>query len=222
LEEVLMLDKVAHTVAFGGLMVLVLLSGLGKHRLKWTMRCAVALAICMSYAVVDELTQDWMDGRKVSVADLVTNFIAILGVYLVARQPKTRSHGGASRFILWPMILVLPFLIYGLASPLAMREAIKLKRSVYDSIIEPGTLDIGRLDYITHGIIAFFVSLVVIVVWPAASKRPRRATAAALIVLLLSGPAVEVMQHFTGRGVQGGDVLGHSIGVLLVMMGWAA
>ena len=221
LDEVLQRDKIAHTIGFGGLMVLVLLSGLGKQRLSWTMRCAVSLAICMTYAVVDELSQVWTDGRLVSIADLVANVTAIIGVYLVARQPWEREHGGASRLIVWPMILVLPFLIYGMASPWVMSQAVQLKRSMYDSIVTPGTLEIGRLDYWTHGVIAFVVSVIVFVIWPAASHRPKRATAAALLVLILSGPAVEVMQHFTGRGVQAMDVLSHTIGVLLAMMGWA-
>jgi len=220
LDEVLQIDKLAHIIGFGGLMVLVLLCGLGR-RLSWSMRCAVALAICMGYAVANELSQSWIPDRTVSIADLVANFIAIIGVYLVARQPRERSHAGASRLIVWPMILALPLLVYGMASTWVMTKAMQLKRSVYDSIVEPGTLDIGRLDHWTHGIIAFVVSVIVFAVWPATSKRPKRATAAALLALLLAGPAVEIMQHFTGRGVEGLDVLGNSIGVLLVMMGWA-
>lgn len=215
LEEVLMVDKFAHAIAFGGLMLLVLLSGVGGRKQAWSMRCAVSLVICMIYATADELSQEWIDGRTVSVADLVTNYSAVLGVYLVARQPRFREQRRVSRLLLWPMILLTPVLIFALASTWAMRQASQLKHSIL------GAGGNVRLDYVAHGGIAFFVSVVVFAIWPTASKRPRRAALAALLLLLLSGPGVEIMQHFTGRGVQGEDVLGHTIGVLLAMVLWA-
>ena len=42
LQEVLQVDKLAHLVGFGGLMVLVLLSGLVGLRQAWPTRCAWA------------------------------------------------------------------------------------------------------------------------------------------------------------------------------------
>lgn len=217
LRQVLQLDKLAHATAFTGLTLLVLNSALTGRRLAWSMRCAIALAICLSYAVVDELSQFFFEGRSVSLADLVANALAVIGVYLVARQPKRNEQAWPSRLILWPAILATPFVIYSLLSPWLMHRLVLFKRK----IIEQGTLPFDRLDYLAHGVGAFFISIVVFLIWPIASRRPRLATALALLVLVLSGPAVEVMQYFTGRGVQANDVLGHSFGVLAAMVCWA-
>jgi putative peptidoglycan lipid II flippase len=216
LDEVLQLDKIAHVLGFGLLMVLVLLSGIGR-RLTWSKRCTLALSICLAYALLDELSQAWIPERTVSRADIVANFIAVIGVYLVARQPKRNEHAWSSRFLLWPAILTTPFIIYGLLSPSLMQKLIRLKRTYIDPADLP---DIGRLDYWSHGVGAFFISIIVFIIWPTASRRPKLATAFALLILVLSGPAVEVMQSFTGRGVQAMDVLGHSYGVLAAMICW--
>jgi putative peptidoglycan lipid II flippase len=218
LDAVLQLDKVIHVLAFGGLMLLVLHSSLSVPGRPWSVRCVVALAISLAYAVLDEWTQGFMAGRTVSLADLVTNALAILGVYLVARQPKRQAKPKRIGVAFWLAIAVLPLALFTLLSPWMMDQLVSLKRA----IIPPGLLPFRRLDYISHGVGAFVASLVIIKLWPGTSKRPRRDTALALLLLILSGPGVEVLQHFTGRGVQGLDVLGHSIGVLIAMILWAA
>lgn len=217
LQGVLQLDKLAHVVGFGGLMTLLLMSGLGR-RLSWTMRCAVMLGICLAYAVADELSQHPLPGRTVSVADLTANFVAIIGVYLVARQPKRCEDRRVPWLLLGPMLLVTPFLIVGLLSTSVNGYVVGLQHR----LLAGSEYQHARLDHIGHGVMSFTIAILLFLVWPVCSRRPRRATAIALLIMLLSGPVIEVMQHFTGRGVQAKDVLGHSIGVLIAMIAWAA
>ncbi|MEM6257515.1 MAG: murein biosynthesis integral membrane protein MurJ [Planctomycetota bacterium] len=217
LLDVLQLDKVFHTLAFGLLMVLVLLSGLSGRRLAWRARCSVAMVLCLSYAVVDELTQGPVSGRTVSLADLVANFIAVIGIYLIARQPRHHEHAASKQQAVWLALFAAPVLIFGLLSPWVMEQIVSYRRNQLSDFYVP-----TELDHWAHGLIGFLASIVLFVVWPAASRRPRRATAIALLVLLLSGPGIEVLQYFTSRGVQALDVLGHSIGVLIAMILWAA
>ena len=215
---VLQLDKLAHLIGFGGLMLLVLFSRLTGPSRRWSMRCAVALSICLSYAVVDELTQTFMANRTVSVADLVANALAIVGVYLVASQSKHNARPWLSRMLLWPMLLSLPVALAMLLSQQVMEQLIEIKRSWgwLDG------LDIGRLDYWAHGVGSFVITSVVLFVLPAGSRRPRRTMLVLLLMLLVSGPVIEIAQHYTGRSVQAMDVLAHSIGVLLGMMAYTA
>lgn len=217
LEAVLQLDKAAHLIGFGGLMVLVLLSGLIGLRQAWPRRCAWSAVVCLCYAVVDELSQGLIEQRTVSTADLVANATAILSVYLIARQPRQRQGRHVPRLILWPALLAIPFIMWGLLSPWVMAELSSLKRSLF----APDTLPEDGLDHLIHGILAFGVSVVVFTLWPTTSRRPRLMTGLALLVLLGSGPVVEIMQYYTGRGVEAMDVLGHCIGVLIAMVGWA-
>lgn len=217
LDEVLQVDKAAHLIGFGGLMLLVLLSGLIGKRQPWPTRCAWSAGVCLSYALIDELTQGFMSGRVVSASDLVANATGILSVYLIARQPRQRERRRIPKLILWPMLCAIPFMIAGLLSPWAMKQLIDLKRSLF----APGTLPAQGLDHWGHGLLALGVSAILFTLWPTNSRRPRLATAFALLVLLGSGPLVEVLQSFTGRGVQAMDVLGHTIGALIAMVAWA-
>lgn len=218
LQAVLQIDKLAHLVGFGGLMALVLLSGIIGAKRDWQTRCTWALWTCLCYAVADELSQGLLGGRRtVSVSDLVANAIAILSVYLIARQPRQQNNKQIPRWILWPLLLTIPLIIGGFLSREVMGQLVSLKRD----LIAPGTLPLRRLDHLTHGVIAFGVSVVAISLLRIASRRPRRATFIALLVLLGSGPVIEIMQFYTGRGVEAKDVLGHSIGVLIAMVCWA-
>jgi len=215
-DDILQLDKAVHALGFGGLMALMLLSGLGK-RLAWPGRCVLSLGICLAYAAVDEYSQRWMPERTVSWADAIANFIGIIGVYLVARQPGRRERQPVQWLVLVPMLTMVPLVGYALLSPWMMSQLIKLKREV----LPPGLIPLDRLDYVGHGVGALVVSLIVITIWPTRSRRPRVASVLALLFLLLSGPGVEIVQHYTGRGVQALDVLGHSVGVLIAMVLWA-
>lgn len=217
-KAVLQIDKLAHLVGFSGLMALVLLSGIIGRKQTWIVRCTWALWLCLGYAVVDELSQGLLAGRRtVSLADLTANTIAILSVYLIARQPRRQQKRSITRWIVWPMLLAIPPIMYGLLSTEAMSKLSSIKRD----LIAPGTLPLHRLDHLAHGVIAFGVSVVVLALWPIATRRPRLITAFALLLLLGSGPGVEIMQYYTGRGVEAKDVFGHSIGVLIAMIGWA-
>ncbi|MBX2852878.1 MAG: murein biosynthesis integral membrane protein MurJ [Phycisphaeraceae bacterium] len=216
LELVLQGDKVAHTVGFGGLTVLVLLSNLTPRRLAWSTRCAIAMLICMVYAIVDELTQSQVSGRSVTNSDMVANATAILGVYLIARQPRDSKPKRIPAWLLWPLVLTLPVAAAGFLSPWAMSQAVELKRHLWHTY----DLQSGRMDYWAHGVFSFIAAAITFAIWPQRSSRPRRATLTAMLVLLLSGPAVEVAQYFTGRGVQALDVLAHTLGVLAAMVLW--
>ena len=128
-----------------------------------------------------------------SFADLVANTTAVLSVYLIARQPKRHDRKRIPRWVVWPMLLAIPFLLGALLSPEVMEQAISLKRSLF----EPGTLPLDRLDHLTHGVMAFVISVAVFTFWPAASRKPRRTAAVALLLMLGSGPVVEILQNLS-------------------------
>lgn len=216
LQDVLQMDKFAHVIGFGGLMLLVVCSPLSGRRLGWSMRCVIAMLICLAYAFIDELTQGQVAGRSVTLSDMVANATAILGVYLIARQPRDSAAKRLPGWVLWPLLLVLPFAVAGFLSPWAMTQAVELKRTLWHTY----DLQTGRMDYWVHGVFSFIAAAITFLVWPQRSSRPRRATLIALLVLLGSGPGVEVAQYFTGRGVQAIDVLAHSMGVLGAMVLW--
>ena len=218
LELVLQFDKTAHVISFGGLMVLLLLANLTGKRLAWPLKCFLAMVICLVYALIDELTQSQVAGRSVASADMIANAVGIIGVYLIARQPRRSPPRRIPGWVLWPLILALPFAAAGLLSPSIMSQAIDIKRELWRAY----DLDTGRMrmDYWAHGVFSFVAAAITFAIWPARSHRPRRATLISLLVLLLSGPLVEVAQYFTGRGVQALDVLAHSIGVLAAMVLW--
>lgn len=218
LNDVLKLDKVLHAVGFGGLMVLLILAGLGGRGRPWAGRCGVALAIGLTFAVLDEWSQGLVVGRTVNASDMVTNLLAMLGVYLVAVLPSAREPGRDPRRLRWALWLSLPVLAVVALSPWVIATAIRWKVAVMGK----STSEAYRLDHIGHGVMSAVLSVVVIVVWPMASRRPRRAGAAAVAILVLAGPGLEVVQHFTGRSVEWEDALAHGIGVLLAMMWWAA
>ncbi|MEM9348034.1 MAG: murein biosynthesis integral membrane protein MurJ [Planctomycetota bacterium] len=218
LGVVLQTDKFAHVVAFGGLMVLVLFSDLSGRKLAWRVRCTIALAICLSYAVIDELTQTYMPGRSVSTADLVTNFVAIIGVYLIAREPSDAERRRLNWLVRLTLLLSIPLLMVGLFSPWFNHQLFLMTRELFaetDWISRP-------LDQWAHGVLAFFTSVTLIGIWPLRSRRPKRAAALLLLILLLSGPAIEIVQFYTGRGAEAADVYGHTIGVLAAMALWMA
>lgn len=217
LASVLQIDKFAHAIGFTGLTALVLFSSLSGRRRAWAQRCLNAFAICMAYALADELSQGLMSGRVVSFADMVTNATAVLGVYLVARQPRVQQRRWPPKLVLAVITLVTPAVIYSLLSPWVMTELYDLKRS----LIEPSKVNLGRLDYWVHAVLSLLIASVALAIVPAASRRPRWATFCALLFLALSGPVIEVLQFYTGRGVQALDVLFHSTGVLIAMAGWA-
>ena len=217
LRTVLQLDKTAHVIGFGGLMVLVLLSNFFPKRLAWSTRCAIAMLVCLVYAIIDELTQSQVAGRSVTNSDMVANAVAILGVYLIARQPRDSDAKRIPGWLLWPLMLAIPCAILGFLSPWVMTQAVDIKQDLWRTF----DLHTGRMDYWAHGVLSFFAALILFMIWPQRSSRPRRATLVALLLLLLSGPGVEVAQYFTGRSVQAMDVLAHTIGVLAGMVLWA-
>lgn len=218
LHQVLRLDKVFHVVGFGGLMLLLILAGLGGRGRPWAGRCAVALGIGVVFSLVDELTQGLMAGREVSVTDIVTNLIALLGVYILALLPAEREPRPAPRGLAVGVTVSLPLLVLLGLSPAVISWAIALK----DTVLGDGPGHLHPIDHIGHGVMATALAVVVFVVWPMASRRPRRSAGLALLALFASAPLLEVAQHFTGRSPQWQDVLAHDIGLLLAMIWWAA
>jgi len=217
LGSILKVDILLHGSGFGGLMLLLILSGLGGRSRPWIGRCTVALAIGFVYAMVDELTQHFIPGRSVTLSDLVINYLAMLGVYLIAILPSRREPAPRSRALLWTFVAAVPVLLFLALSPWAMQQMIQMR-----------TLLIGHrithphpYDYMAHGVLAAVVSVMVIVLWPMSVRHPRPSAVAAMLIMVLAGPGIEVLQYFTDRGVEEADATAHGIGVLLAMMWWA-
>ncbi len=217
LQHVIKLDKVWHVLGFGGLMVLLILAGLGGRRRSWAGRCGVAWLLGLGYAVLDEWTQGFMAGRTISGSDLVTNLIAMTGVTLLALLPKRWGAHRSPRGLRVVLVLLFPVLgVLALSAGLMDR----LNKWLWNEGYRIGHLH--PYDWIVHGVVSTGLSVALIAVWPMASRRPRRAALLLLVMLTLSAPALEVAQHYSGRGVEWQDVLSHEIGVLLAMMWWTA
>lgn len=218
-EDVLKFDKVLHATGFSGLMVLLILSEVGGRGRPWARRCGAALIVGVVFALVDELTQGWVPGRTVNLSDILTNLLAMVGVYVLAMLPGEQPEPSrAPRSLIWALGMSLPVLAVLSLSPGVMRLAVAWKRALLNSDAD----HLHPADHVLHGVLAVVLSVVVIVVWPMASHRPRRSGFFALLLLILAGPVLEVTQHYTGRSVQWQDELAHAIGVLLAMMWWAA
>src|SRR5688572_23877305 len=77
LDVVFQLDKILHALAMGALMLgLAWARPLGSLA-AWPAQALAACLIASAYAVLDELSQGWMD-RIVSPADAVANLIGVL------------------------------------------------------------------------------------------------------------------------------------------------
>lgn len=217
LHSILKLDKVWHVIGFGGLMVLLILAEVGGRGRPWTWRCVSALVVGVVFSITDELTQGLMPGREVSASDLVTNLLVVLGVYLLALLPAEREPTPVPNGIRLAVWLSLPVLGLLMLWPNVTQATIHW---LWNQGVRLSHLHM--LDEIAHGVVSSGLSVAVFVMWPMASRRPRRSAAMAIGLLALSGPGVEVAQHFSGRGAQWQDVLAHAIGLLLAMMWWAA
>lgn len=213
LDAVLQKDKIAHGIGFGGLMLLVLLSKLSGHQRTWAMRCLIALGVCLTYATVDELSQTWIAGRVVSMADLVTNALAILTVYCCAALPSQQTPRRK------PVVLITFLGLLCLAiSPLMFSGSVWrwLYRGYLD-YIGPGYVPLVKPDDLFHFSVGFALPLAITSVWTWRSSNPRRAMAWAAGVAILTGPAIEILQFFTGRTVQASDIFAHSLGTLAAL-----
>lgn len=217
LDPILRPDKLLHFAAFSGLMVLLVMSGLGARGRSWTGSCGVALVIGLAYAVVDELTQGLSKGREVDISDLLTNAIAVLGVYILALLPADREPRKVPRKVKWALAIGTPLVMVVVLAPGGMVWAVLLK----EWITGEDSLSPHPHDYIIHGLFGLVVSVAAIVIWPMTSRRPRRAAVVALPALLLMAPAIEIAQHYTGRSVEEADALSHAIGVFMAMIWWA-
>lgn len=217
LDPVLQWDKLVHFGLFAGLMTMLVLSGVGARGRSWHVRCRIALVIALVYAAIDESTQWFIVGRGVDPTDYFANGVGILSVYVIALLPARRDAPPRPKALTWSLAIMTPLILAGVLSPWVMRQGLIALRV----IVEPGSLQAYPMDQLAHGFIALVVSVYLIVAWPMASKRPRRAGGFAIALLLLSGPLIEIAQHYTGRGVEATDVLAHNIGLAIAMLWWA-
>lgn len=216
LDPVLQYDKLHHAMGFGGLMVLVLLSGIWGKGQRYANRCLIAMGIAGGYAVLDELTQQWVPGRELDWTDILANLIGVLSAYVLAMLPARREQPRRRTGLAVVLVLLIPAIVCLMLMP----EVIDWVKDVRRDSIARGRA-LHPLDHVFHGLAATLVSVLVIVAWPMASRRPRLAGALALGVLLLSAPAIEIAQHYTGRGVEAADARSHILGVAVAMIWWA-
>jgi len=120
-------------------------------------------------------------------------------------------------WLAWLIVLLLPLLGVALLLP----EVMAWLRGIKDVVLGGGRAGVHPADYVIHGLMAMGLAVLVIVAWPMSSTRPRLHAAAALLVLLALAPLIEIVQHYTGRGLEAEDARSHIIGVNVAMVWWA-
>lgn len=80
-------DKLYHFIAFAGLSFL-LCWAIPSSKVSWVKILVVAASIALSYAVIDELTQQFIPGRSCDIWDVAADSVGVLiglVVYSIAR-----------------------------------------------------------------------------------------------------------------------------------------
>lgn len=218
LEQVLGLDKLAHLLGLGGLMLLIYLSGLFGGKRSRVGRASACLGVALGYAVVNETTQGLLPERELSVADLACNVMGILWVYICILLPRKQVPGPKPKLLQYGLVAALPVLAVLVLTKWAWRTLYPL----YMAVVGDTPLAALPMDSLFHAVASLVVATLLFIAWPMYATRPRRAACGAIFVMVATAPGVEVLQHFSGRQVEVSDMLAHWIGVVVAMTWWAA
>ncbi len=212
-EPIFQLDKGMHVLAFAGLVWLLIrarIAGPGATR-AWTV--AVAGAVAILYAGVDELTQHWTQ-RDVTLSDFAASAVGALTVVLMAtpaaRQAPSLRRVRAMRLA----FLVCAAVVFVLSLPPIVNDVI-------DWSVRLFTRPWLGMDKAGHFVIAAGLTWLLASSFPAGVSRPSRGVLVTILVMGLSAPMMELAQAYSGRGVEAADVLAHELGLLAAMTVWA-
>ncbi|HEX7011010.1 MAG TPA: VanZ family protein, partial [Phycisphaeraceae bacterium] len=214
LDVVFQLDKILHALAMGVLMLgLAWARPLGSLA-AWPAQALAACLIASAYAVLDELSQGWMD-RIVSPADAVANLIGVLGAYLVLTARWVRPYPR------WAIILAR--LVWLLIAPgLVLLVTLPVGNDIILAVFRYlGLLGVMQADKTSHFVLAMTLTWLLAVGCPAGRRRQRLSAAVTILVMAASAPIIEVVQRRTGRGFELADVYAHQLGLLAGLTLWS-
>lgn len=87
--------KAAHFSAYTAMGILSFLTFVSYEKLRFKLRCAVSYAVCVLYAVSDEIHQHFVPGRSCEIRDMLIDSVgALLGllvclaVIFIRKKPK--------------------------------------------------------------------------------------------------------------------------------------
>ena len=215
------LDKALHVLAFGGLTALIFLALPRSGRPAWRAwgRAAAALALGVTYAGLDEVTQPWT-GRELHLDDAVASWLGC-GIAYLGFAPRPPARLGR-KALAWAarlaVTLILPGVVYLTLAPGARDPILDLYRRAGMSPLEGDSFLHYRLS-------SLLLLLLAASAWLGLGRGRRAAAAAATaLVVLGSGRLIEWIQLQTGRAthVDLRDVDAHEAGAALGIALWVA
>jgi hypothetical protein len=215
---VVQVDKIFYFLAYAVLMGLTVGARLlGWQRSGYSNRL-VALIVVLVVAMVDHGMQARFGPSASSAqkAELVARVLGILSVYLVAASPT-----GLTR---WPVHLttVARVIWLPLLPTVVMLAVMPRIHKLYQFVgLDPIAMGRGGADKTGHFYLGMALTWLFAIAVPATRRRPRLSVAVTIGFMLLSAPLAEVLQSYTGRGVEIADVTAHNNGVLVAMVVWA-
>ncbi|QDU34986.1 Lipid II flippase MurJ [Poriferisphaera corsica] len=212
--SIFQLDKFLHVFAFAILTYLIIRARPLTSRASFATTSLFSLILASAYAFIDEYTQAFAD-RTVSDADLIASLFGILSVYLITVSPL--PYPGQSNWRIWPAraswlvfaptLLILTFQMSGN----------KILTWLYSFYAQPHR---GQ-DKDMHLFAGFALTTLLAASAPLGRSRPKRSILITLAIMALSAPIIEVIQKYTGRGVEIADVFKHFQGMIAITVLWA-
>ncbi len=212
-EPIFQPDKGLHFVAFAGLawlMIRAKVAGRSAGELR-TAACAGVFAIL--YAGGDELAQHWAQ-RQVTFSDFLASAVGVLSVVLFATVQRGRL---PYKPLVWAARWAWLASVAGVLALALPLSGMRLTQR----LIGYFTPTWGGIDKPCHFIAAILATWLLASSFPAGMTRPRLGAVATILVMALSAPMIEMVQGYTGRGVETADVYAHELGMAAALAVWA-
>jgi len=206
-------DKGLHFVAFAVLTWLLIRAKIAGRSAGPVWTALVVGCIALSYAGLDELTQQWFQ-RQVALSDFVASAVGVLTVVLTI---TCHQRAATSPRWLWTrraVVLILAAVVIALAIPPQVNGLVQkaLSMTPWPTI---------KIDKPCHFIVGMVVTWLLAWAFPAGRHRPRIGVWVTILVMGLSAPMIETAQGYSGRGIEVADIYAHEIGMAVALALWA-
>jgi VanZ family protein len=205
-------DKGLHFVAFAGLTWLLIRAKIAGRSAGSARTLLAAGFTALSYAGLDELTQQWAQ-RQVAFSDFLASAIGVLTVVLaVAAQARPAPRRLRARRV---SFLLSSAAVIALVIPPAVNDA------VWWVFYYHTPWPAAHIDKPSHFLAALVLTGLLARSFPAGARRPGLGVWVTILVIGLSAPMIETVQGYTGRGMEIADVFAHQLGLATAMVVWA-